>query len=102
MKKYSVALLVLSLMYLPSVSAKDPNKSLLCLAGMYQGAGKVAGCAGAVKDYSSIRKWSRHHHHWRFDGGATKSARGSFLSGAAPNGGWAGRINNRYGALYNM
>jgi hypothetical protein len=103
MKKIMIgSLLALLMMGSSPVFAKDANKSVLCLAGMLQGAGKVSGCKSAIKDYFKIVKFKRRHHKWRYDPNGTKAARGAFLDGASANDGWGKKINNKYGKIFSM
>lgn len=96
MKELAITVvLATSLLAQPS-HAKDSCKTLLCMAGMFQGAGIVDNCGDAVRDYFSIVRFDHHHH---FKPGATKSDRGNFLGGCSqfdPEG-WALKINDAYG-----
>lgn len=93
MKNLIVATLLMSLFAAPSY-AKDPCSSVLCMAGLLQGAGVVDGCKGFVKDYFNIIKFNSH-------GGIslnkTFKARGSFLSQCNSAGSWPVMINKQYG-----
>jgi len=95
MKKSLLVLVVLMVSAQPSY-AKDPCESVLCLAGMLQGAGKVSGCSGAVSDYFNIRKFKR----GKFKAGRTSRARGGYLDSCSTNDGWSSRINAAYGTLW--
>jgi hypothetical protein len=97
MKKIAIIfILPIALLAQPS-HAKDSCKTLLCMAGMFQGVGVVDNCEGAVRDYFSIVRFDHHH---RFKPGATKRDRGNFLGGCGfdPEG-WGPKINNQYGTV---
>ena len=97
MKKIAIAfVLAISLLAQPS-HARDSCKTMLCMAGMFQGVGVVDNCEDAVRDYFSIVRFDHHH---RFKPGDTKRDRGNFLGGCKfdPEG-WASKINNAYGTM---
>ncbi len=96
MKTKGSFILVLMVLMVQPVYAKDPCESVLCLAGMLQGAGKVSSCSGAISDYFNIRKFKK----GKFKPGRTSSARGSFLSGCPSGGAWPSKINSAYGTLW--
>lgn len=94
-KKLALAFSVSMLVLVTPAQAKDACKTVLCMAGMVQGAGVVSGCSGAVRDYFSIIKFRK----GKFSASRTASARGSFLNSCPANDGWASKINSQYGRM---
>ena len=82
----------------PQIYAKDACKTVLCMAGMMQGAGVVDGCSGAVKDYFNITKFKR----GKFSASRTAKARASFLNSCSCNPEWTSAINNKYGRMRSL
>ncbi len=95
MKKLLILLALLFLAISPA-QAKDACASVLCLAGMFQGAGVVSGCSKPVKDYFSIIKFKKHG---GISLGKTSKSRGKFLNKCASNNGWSDKINKKYGRV---
>jgi len=89
--------IVLIAMFITPAHAKDSCASVLCLAGMYQGAGKSSECNSPVSDYFSIRVFKK----GKFKASRTASARLSYLNSCPSHSGWASKINSSFGYLYN-
>lgn len=75
--------------------AKDPCKTVLCMAGMLQGKGVVTGCDSAVKDFFDIVKKKK----GKFKPDATQDARRQFLNQCPTPGSWGDKIADKYGKL---
>ena len=82
------------------VQAKDACATVLCMAGMLQGAGVSSACWGPVADYFNIKRWRK----GKFHSGWTADARGAFLNGCAAPGSasWKSRINSQYGRVFGL
>lgn len=93
MKKFLCCLMVLSMGLSTPVFAKDACTSVLCLAGMLQGAGEVSECSGAIKDYFSIIKFKL----GSISLNGTFKARGKFLNQCQSAENWPDDINAVYG-----
>lgn len=80
--------------------AKDACATMLCMAGMLQGAGVSSACGGAVADYFNIKRWRR----GKFHSGWTADARGAFLNSRAAPGtaSWKSRIDSQYGRMFGL
>lgn len=96
MIKMVVIVFLSFLIFVQPVHAKDPCTTVLCMAGMLQGAGTVNGCSGAVNNYFSIIKFN-------LKGGVslnkTFKARGAFLGQCGTAGSWPTVINAAYGRI---
>ncbi|MBN58362.1 MAG: conjugal transfer protein [Oceanospirillaceae bacterium] len=95
MKRKLALIAVTAILSIQPAHAKDACKTVLCMAGMVQGAGVVSGCSGAVGDYFSIIKFKN----GKFSPSRTASARGSFLNSCPSHSGWASTINSQYGRM---
>ena len=93
MKKLLAFSMLMFLFVMPA-QAKDSCNTVLCMAGMLQGAGVVSGCKGSVQDYFDIIRFNSH-------GGISLNktfyARGQFLGKCATAGNWPQMINSQYG-----
>ena len=80
--------------------AKDACATVLCMAGMIQGAGVSSACGGAAADYFNIKRWRK----GKFHSGWTADARGAFLNSRAAPGtaSWKSRINGQYGRMFGL
>lgn len=89
-------LTILAIMVLTTTSAhaKKPCASLLCMAGLFQGAWISNECEPPVFDYFSIIKFN---HHGGISTNKTKKARGDYLKKCPSGAGWDKKINDKYG-----
>ena len=87
---------ILAIMFLTTTSAlaKNPCASLLCMAGLFQGAGVSNECEPPVHDYFSIIKFNKHG---GISTSKTKKARGNYLKKCPGGAGWDKKINDKYG-----
>lgn len=100
MKKLMIPMIVGLIWLSQPVQAKDACATVLCMAGMLQGAGVSSACGGPVADYFDIKRWRK----GKFHSGRTADARGAFLNGCAAPGSasWKSRINSQYGRLFGL
>lgn len=77
------------------VFAKDPCETVLCMAGVLQGKGTVAGCDGPVADFYDIEVKK----HGKFKPGATEDARRQFVNQCPTPGNWGDKIADKYGKV---
>ena len=99
MKKAIIATaLACSLTLSIPAQAKNACETVICLAGLVQGSGKVSECGGAYADYFDIRKFKR----GKFRPDRTFNARASFLDQCSQGGIWNSKINNKFGRLYSF
>ena len=99
--KKSIILIIAGLIWLSQpVQAKDACQTVLCMAGMLQGAGVSNACGGAVADYFDIKRWRK----GKFKPGRTADARGAFLNSCAAPGSasWKSRIQSQYGHMFGL
>ncbi|MGP5477582.1 TrbM/KikA/MpfK family conjugal transfer protein [Pseudomonas helleri] len=75
--------------------AKDPCKTVLCMAGMLQGKGTVSGCSGPVSDFFNIVKKKK----GKFKPDATQDARREFVNQCPAAGNWGNKIADKYGRI---
>ena len=97
MNKYITASLIalaITTQATPAI-AKDPCETVLCMAGMLQGKGTVAGCDGPVKDFFDIVKKKK----GKFKPDATQDARRQFVNQCPAGDGWGDKIADKYGKV---
>ncbi len=92
MKK--IILLIILVAFANPAYAKKPCASLLCMAGMFQGAGVSNECEPPVHDYFSIIRFNKHG---GISTSKTSKARGKYLKKCPGGGGWDKKINDKYG-----
>ncbi len=87
--------IIFMLLFVNPAYAKESCPSLLCMAGLFQGAAVSNECEAPVLDCFSIIKFNKH-------GGIslnkTSAARGEFLNQCPGGGNWGNKINAKYGS----
>ena len=98
--KKSIILIIACLWLSQPVQARDACATVLCMAGMLQGAGVSSACGSAVANYFDIKRWRK----GKFHSGWTADARGAFLNSCAAPGTapWKSRINSQYGRVFGL
>jgi len=93
--KKMIMIVLLAVLFVNPVQARNACFSTMCLAGAYQGEGVVKGCRTPITDYFSIVVTDPIT--LRYDWPKTVHARGRYLNSCGDTDGWANKLNLKYG-----